>query len=57
MDRFEMLLEGWGKAFGESGLVEEHRKKAVVMKYSRDEGFDLEDYVPGSGGRGVCSIC
>jgi hypothetical protein len=43
---FEELLQGWGKAFDEIGLLEEYRKKAVVVKYSKDECFTLEDYTP-----------
>jgi hypothetical protein len=48
MSMFDELLQGWGNAFDEIASLEEHRKKAVVIKYARYEAFDLEDYVPGS---------
>jgi hypothetical protein len=43
---FEELLQGWGKAFGEFGLLMEYRKKAVMVKYASENYFELEDYTP-----------
>jgi hypothetical protein len=41
---FDQLLDRWAAAYEDGPGIDEHRSKAVSMKYNRKECFDLEGY-------------